>query len=72
MRKRSDRKIEGSQVSCRSFLHEEKDIEYQAEALRMEEKLAKARARAKVYDNVEGVDLGIGKDTSIFAKEIRI
>ena len=38
----------------------------------MEEKLAKVRARAKVYDSVEGVDLGIGKDISIFAKEIRI
>ena len=37
----------------------------------MEEKLAKARARANVYDSLEGVDLGIGKDTSIFAKEVR-
>ena len=32
----------------------------------MEEKLAKARARAKVYDDMEEIGLGIGKDTEVF------
>ena len=32
----------------------------------MEEKLAKSRARAKVYDDMEGIDLGIGKDVEVF------
>ena len=49
-----------------SFMKKKRDAEYQAEALRMEEELAKARARAKVYDDMEGIDLGIGKDTEVF------
>ena len=49
-----------------SFMKKRKDAEYQAEALRMEEELAKARARAKVYDDMEGIDLGIGKDAGVF------
>ena len=49
-----------------SFMKKRKDAEYQAEALRMEEELAKARARAKVYDDMEGIDLGIGKDAEVF------
>ena len=49
-----------------SFMKKKRDAEYQAEALRMEEELAKARARAKVYDDMEGTDLGIGKDTEVF------
>ena len=49
-----------------SFMKKKKDAEYQAEALRMEEELAKARARAKVYDDMEGIDLGIGKDAEVF------
>ena len=32
----------------------------------MEEELAKVRARAKVYDDMEGIGLGIGKDTEVF------
>ena len=46
-----------------------RDVEYQAEALRMQEELAKVRATAKVYD-MEEIDLGIGKDKSIFASEV--
>ena len=49
-----------------SFIKKRRNAEYQAEALRMEELLAQARARATVYDDVEGIDLGIGKDTEIF------
>ena len=49
-----------------SFMKKRKDAEYQAEALRMEEELAKARARAKVYDDMEGIDLAIGKDAEVF------
>ena len=48
------------------FIKKKRDAEYQAEALRMEEELAKARARAKVYDDMEGIDLGIGKNTEVF------
>ena len=50
-----------------SFMKKKRDAEYQAEALRMEEKLAKARARTKVYDDMEGIDLGIGKDVEVFS-----
>ena len=32
----------------------------------MEEELAKARARAKVYNGMEGIDLRIGKNTEVF------
>ena len=32
----------------------------------MEKELAKGRARAKVYNDMEGIDLGIGKDTEVF------
>ena len=46
-----------------SFKKKKRDAEYQAEALRMEEELAKARSRAKVYNNIEGIDLRIGKVT---------
>ena len=42
------------------------DAKYQAEALRMEEQLAKARARAKVYDDMEGIDHVISKGTEAF------
>ena len=49
-----------------SFKKKKRDAEYQAEALRMEEELAKAKARAKVCDDMEGIDLGIGKDTEVF------
>ena len=28
--------------------------------------MGKARARAKVYDDTEGIDLGIGKDAEVF------
>ena len=38
-------------ASC--FMKKKRDAEYQAEALRMEEELTKARARAKVYDDME-------------------
>ena len=47
-------------------MKKKKDAGYQAEALKMEEELAKVRARAKVYDDMEGIDLGIGKDTEVF------
>ena len=47
-------------------MKKKRDAEYQAETLRMEEELAKARARARVYDDMEGTDLGIGKDTEVF------
>ena len=49
-----------------SFIKKKRDVEYQAEALRMEEELAKGRARAKIYDDMEGIDLRIGKDTEVF------
>ena len=48
-----------------SFMKRKRDAEYQAEALRMEEELPKARARAKVYDDMEGIDLRIGMDTEV-------
>ena len=35
-----------------SFMKKKRDAEYQAEVLRMEEELAKAKARAKVYDDI--------------------
>ena len=54
-----------------SFMKKKRDAENQAEALRMKEDLAKARARAKVYDDMEGTDRGISKDTEVFlAKKI--
>ena len=49
-----------------SFMKKKRDAEYQTEALRIEEELAKARTRAKVYDDMEGINLGIGKDTEVF------
>ena len=49
-----------------SFMKKTRDGEYQAEALRMEEELAKARARAKVYGDMEGISLGIANDTEVF------
>ena len=53
-------------IAKASFMKKKGDAEYQAEALRIEEELAKARARAKVYDDMEGIDLGIGNDTEVF------
>ena len=49
-----------------SFMKKKRDTEFQAEALRMEEELVKARARANVYDDMEGIDLGIGKGGEVF------
>ena len=49
-----------------SFMKKKRDAEHRAEALRMEKELAKARARAKVYNDIEGIDLRIGKDTEEF------
>ena len=49
-----------------SFNKKKRSAEYQAQTLRMEEELAKARARAKVYDDMEGIDLGIGKNTEVY------
>ena len=49
-----------------SFTKKKRDAEYQAEALRMEEELAKAKTRAKVYDDMEGIHLKIGKNTEVF------
>ena len=40
-----------------SFMKKKRDAEYRAEAIKMEEELAKARARAKVYNDMEGIDL---------------
>ena len=50
-----------------SFMKRKRDAEYQAEALRMKKELPKIRARAKVYDDMEGIDLGIGKNTEVFS-----
>ena len=47
-----------------SFMKKKRDAEYQAESVRMEEELAKARA--KVYDDMEGIYLRIDKDTEVF------
>ena len=50
-----------------SFMKKKRrDAEYRAEALRMEEELAKARTRAKAYHDMGGINLGIGKDTEVF------
>ena len=49
-----------------SFTKKKRDAEYQAKALRTEEELAKARTRAKVYDDMEGIHLKIGKNTEVF------
>ena len=49
-----------------SFMKKKRGAEYQAETLTMEEELAKARARAKVDDDMEGIDLGIGKNTEVY------
>ena len=43
------------------------NAEYQAEALRMEEEMVKVRATAKLYDDMEGIDLGFGKGTEVFS-----
>ena len=37
----------------------------------MEKELAKGRARAKVYNDMEGIDLGIGKDTEVFLAKFK-
>ena len=37
----------------------------------MEEELAKARARAMTYNDMEGIDLGIGKDTEVFSPKFQ-
>ena len=37
----------------------------------MEKELAKRRARAKVYNDMEGIDLGIGKDTEVFLAKFK-
>ena len=37
----------------------------------MEKELAKGRARAKVYNDMEGIDLGIGKDTEVFSPKFQ-
>ena len=47
-------------------MKKKRDAEYQAEALRIVEELGKGRARAKRYDDMERIDLGIGKDTEVF------
>ena len=47
------------------FMKKKRDAEYIAESLSMEEELPKAGGRAKVYDDMEGIDLGIGKDTEV-------
>ena len=47
-----------------SFMKKKRDAEYQAESVRMEEELAKARA--KVYGDMEGIYLRIDKDTEVF------
>ena len=49
-----------------SFIKKARDAEYQAEALRVEKELAKARPIVKVYDDMEEIDLGIGKDREVF------
>ena len=49
-----------------SFVKKKRYAEYQAEALRMEKELAKVKARAKAYDDMEGTDPGICKDTEVF------
>ena len=53
-------------VAEASFIKKKRDAEHQAEALRMEEELAKARARTKVCDDMEGIDLRISKDREKF------
>ena len=47
-----------------SFMKKKRDAEYQAESVRMEKKLPKARA--KVYDGMEGIYPRIDKDTEVF------
>ena len=53
-------------IAGSSFMKKKRDAEYRAEAIKMEEELAKARARAKVYNDMEGIDLRIGKGTEVF------
>ena len=47
-------------------MKKKRDAEYEAEGLRIDKKLAKVKARAKVYDDMEGIDLGIGKGTKVY------
>ena len=53
-------------IAKASFMKKKRDAEYQAEALRTEEELAKARTRAKVYHDMEGIHLKIGKNAEVF------
>ena len=65
--KAEEEKLRVAELIAEAFFMKKKiDAEYRAEALRMEEGLAKARARAKVYNDMEGIDLRIGKDTEVF------
>ena len=67
LEKASEEKLRVAELIAEaSFMKKKRDAEYRAEALRMEEELAKARARPKVYNDMEGINLGIGKDTEIF------
>ena len=53
-------------IAKASFMKKKRDAEHQAEALRTEEELAKARTRAKVYHDMEGIHLKIGKNAEVF------
>ena len=59
MWKSSGGKTKGSQVNGRSFFHKKK----------RDAELAKRRARAKVDDDIEEIDLGIGKDAEVWKKK---
>ena len=67
LEKASEEKLRVAELIAEaSFMKKKRDAEYRAEALRMEEELAKARARPKVYNDMERINLGIEKDTEIF------
>ena len=55
-------------IAKASFIKKKRDAEYHAESLQMEEEVAKAIA--KVYDDMEGIDLFLQGHRSVFAKEV--
>ena len=55
-------------IAKASFIKKKRDAEYHAESLQMEEEVA--IAIAKVYDDMEGIDLFLQGHRSVFAKEV--
>ena len=73
LEKASEEKLRVAELIAEaSFMKKKRDAEYRAEALRMEEELAKARARPKVYNDMEGINLGIERTQKYFCQSLKI